>query len=299
MMLCLVLLLISWVSAQNTPIDLSQSQILSNTASESGYNYYSVLNPYGETFELDIWRTQTFPYNEAPNLYVTVDDPNNVQLYSGVFYGQQTISGYTNGNYTVSVSLLTGFNTMAYQIRACTFSCSNNQCPYNYGIGYCNANGACVNGICVCDNSTSLTWDTYSCSLNISWGLWENFIGLWIALIIVAFLLVFVLPIIICVCCCGACAAAAAERQPIIHHHHPINPTYATGPVYNTSMPTPGVSYVQAQPAGLYQPGQQWQPQQQVYQPGQPYQPQQQVYQPGQPQAQPQSALYPKNYDKV
>jgi hypothetical protein len=271
------------------------------SGSIEGYNYYSFVNDQ-YTFEIDLWRTQTFYYPTTVSLMLTVIDPNNNYLYNSLFFGQQTINALTIGNHSIIIELISGVSSMTYQIRACNFDCYNDQCPYTFNSGYCNGNGACISGSCYCDNTTSLlTLDSYYCSLdNFDLGPWGNLLGLWIALIIVAFLLVIVLPIVICVCCCGVCAAAAnAERHPIIHHHHPspINPAYATGPVYNTmAVPMPGVSYVQAQPAAPYQPGQpMFQGQQPIYQ--QPFQPQQQP--PYQPQQQP--SLYPKNenYEKV
>jgi len=277
---------------------------LSDSIYEGLTNTYSYTNGASE-FEVDAWRTQiyNYPYN-TPSMWLTVKDPYGFILSEGLFYGQQTISTtYIGLNHTIQFELLSGVSSMTYQIRACDYSCPS-ECPYTSGLGYCNGNGACFYGICLCDNSTSNTFDGYSCYLDLPT---SSLFGLWIALSVVGFLLIVVLPIVICVCCCGVCAAAAnAERHPIIHHHHPspINPAYNTGPVYSTmAVPTPGVAYVQAQPAGPYQPMGQQPPMFQG-QPGQPYyQPQPQQQQPGQPyyQPQPQPSLYPKNenYEKV
>jgi len=299
----LCFLLICLVSGQYTP--LTSVAVSDSVQYDTKYYTFYVNSFSGEqTFEIDLWRTQTYQYPASLSLWLTVNDPSGRQLWFSSFYGQQQITTTSTGNHTILLELLSGESSMSYQIRACTFGCNSDQCTYSSNFGYCSGNGACIYGVCFCDNTTSLTTlNSFDCSLNYG-PLPPVFETLWIALIIIGFLLVVILPLVICVCCCGVCAAAAnSERHPIIHHHHPspINPAYSTGPVYNTmAVPTPGVSYIQAQPAAPYQPGQPMFPgQQPFYQPQQqpPFQPQQQP--PFQPQAQP--SLYPKNenYEKV
>jgi len=277
-----ILLFISTVLAQYPIVNVDSSSHY-GTVGYSSVSYTLKNTLSYQTVEIDFWRTQTFSYNQAPYLSVTLKDPNNFYLTSSV-YGQ--ISYYLTqvGNYTLTVELMSTshYYSSTFVIRACSTYC-NSACSYNsISIGgYCNGNGACISGACACDNSTNgVILDSYSCQYDGYNDPLAKLLGLWIALAIIAVLLIFVLPIVICVCCCGACAAAgaaAADRQPIVYHHHPP-PTHS---MYNTvSVPTPGVTYVQAQPVNPYQPMQNVQ-----------VQPYPQTAQPG--------ILYPQTYQKV
>jgi len=169
---------------------------------------------------------------------------------SEAFYGKKTFSPFlATDTYTLTV-INNGGQTTAFAIRGCKTSCpSYPGCSYISGVGYCNAKGACINGGCICDNSTLLL--SSSC-VEVDTDLWTKLFGLWIACIVIGFLLVCVLPVVVCCCCCGLCAAAVTsqETQHIHHHHHQSHHQSHHQPVnYQTVLvPTPGVPYVQAQP---------------------------------------------------
>jgi len=276
-----ILLFISAVLAQYPTIFVDSSSHYATVTSFNTFHYTLKNTVSYQTVEIDFWRTQAFSYNQSPYLYVTLKDPSGFPVS---FSSTGQISNYLTqvGNYTLDVELLstTYYTSSTFQIRACSTFCSS-VCSYNYNSGYCNGNGACISGSCACDNSTNgVILDSFSCQYNGYDDPLAKLLGLWIALAIIAVLLIFVLPIVICVCCCGACAAAgaaAADRQPIVYHHHPP-PTHS---MYNTvAVPTPGVTYVQAQPVNPYQPMQNVQ-----------VQPYPQTAQPGN--------LYPQTYQKV
>jgi hypothetical protein len=235
--------------SQNVPIK-TDGTLYTGVASEFNPITYT-FNPQQQTFELDVWRTQAFSRYTAPLLIASVSAPGSTPDYS--FSGQKTYYPTRAGNYTVAIQ--SSSTSFTYQIRVCLFSCPVS-CPYTI-LGYCDGNGACINGVCTCDNSTLLL--DSSCSVGDT--LWEKLIGIWIACIVIGFIVVVVIPIVICCCCCGMCAAAAAESKPIHHHHHHQHHQHQE---YNSVppgvvFPNAGQPYIQAnayqQPQGYPQQG--------------------------------------------
>lgn len=269
---------------------LTNSQIHnSNVTYFNGNDYWTFGVTAGQSYEVNVWRTNNFNYNYAPTLSIYLTDSHSQT--KTLLYGQKTLYPTFTGNYTVEV--YSGSSSVTkYSIRACLGSCPSG-CYYSSLFGYCNGNGACNGFSCSCDY-TNTTLLTSSCAVNLD-SLWNSLFGLWVTLIIVGFLLVCVLPIVVCICCCGLCAAAgaagaSAANRPIVQHYHTGNtvpPNYTTGgPVAYSAVPQN--QYPQGQyPQGQYPQGQYPQgtyPQGTQYVQAQPVQGQ---------------SLYPQNYDRV
>jgi hypothetical protein len=255
----LLFVLFGYVLTQNIPLSFSSTPTPGSLLAARSVTYS--INQNRQTFELNCWRTNTLKYSGFSPLSFVVKDPNNLSYYS--FNGQSIFYPSYTGNYTLTISNTDLLNTVQYQVRACSGSCSSSSCPFSTYSGYCYGNGACNfnTKLCTCDNittSSSVKLDS-SCNQILDLGLFYDLLGLWIFLIILGFFLVCILPIICC-CCCGFCVAAAAtDRQPIVTHHHHHSTPNETTPVYVPSptpavvYPAPGVQYVQAQP--VPQPG--------------------------------------------
>jgi len=186
---------------------------------------YAINIPPGTagSFQITFWRTNAAKYQTA-SVALSLRNPNNTNV---PFTGQYSGSGSFHGYYNLTISQR-GSSPYTYLVQACRSFCSGaSNCYYTTGNGYCYGNGGCEFGFCSCDNTTSssnVILDFFSCSSSNSGPLSDLFLsllGVWIAVIVVGFILVFIVPIIVCCCCCGICAAAAAhETAPIVQHHH-------------------------------------------------------------------------------
>jgi len=166
---------------------------------------------------------------------IRIDENKDPLQKSYSFYGQKIINNPVAGNYTVTLSSVSGLAALSYQIRVCI-----NYCPascYYSGFNYCGGNGACINGDCICDTNTTVTLTT-NCGVSLP-DIIPTMVTLGavaIAFIVIAALVVCIVPIVICACCfgwCGFCAHAMAP-QPVVHVHHPstMQQHIPPGPVY-------------------------------------------------------------------
>jgi len=276
--LLLSLLCSTLVSTQTINLPMN-SQLNTGTIPPGQTQTYSINLTSASRFTLTLWRTSKSSYNTAPQM-TTVINGGGYNNYKS-FVGKTSFNPIVTGAFNISITNSQSPSaTLTFQIRACNGSSCPTIYDCSYTGGYCANNGACLNSLCFCDNTTLYSLNSYSCSLTNSTipiaDLFQSLFGLWIAVIVIGFILVCIVPIAVCVCCCGACAVggaiAAAESTPInVHHHH-------AGPIMT---PVQGVVYNQAEPQG--QPGLYPQTQPGIYQQSQPG-----IY------PQPQPGLYPQ-----
>jgi len=226
MLAILVVLLFTIVSSQTIVPVPSNTFASVNQTHQS--QTYAISIPTGTgQFQITLWRTNVVDYQTA-SVSLTLRNPLNViQNFTGDFTG----TGNTPGYYNLTI-FNRGSSNYAYRLQVCNSFCSGGSgCHFSSSKGYCNNNGACISSpssSCKCDNVTNVSniiLDSFDCAASDFTPLTDLFLsllGVWIAVIVIGFILVFIVPIIICCCCCGLCAAAAVshETAPIVHHHH-------------------------------------------------------------------------------
>jgi len=225
----LLLLFIFSVSAQNiVPLGTSATGTINPGQPPV---IYAVTVPIGTgNFQITLWRTNVASYQTA-SISASLRGPTGSMLnFTSMYSG----NGQLSGAYNLTLSPR-GSSPYQFLLQTCLGSCpGSTQCYYSSKSGYCNNNGACLCIFpgcsfpsCTCDNvtsSSSISLDIFSCFATDTSGITSLFLsllGVWIAVIVVGFILVFIVPIVVCCCCCGLCAAAAThETAPIVHHHH-------------------------------------------------------------------------------
>jgi hypothetical protein len=235
-MLYFTFLLFGLISTAPIYLPLSNTPLSGSVGYPGNTEVTYIFNPQNDKFELNFWRTTVFNRNYAPNLSFLVQDQYG-DIIDNYFIGKSSYFS-SSGNYSLTVfNYYTGVN---FQVRVCLFSCDYS-CPYDMTYGYCKGEGACVNGICQCDNSSTVQVDHYDCSLKppLPETSSSSYMVVMLTLIFVGVILVIFIPLAIFSLCRTLARRAAVERQPIIQHYQGVSPVqaYNTVPYIVTAQP--------------------------------------------------------------